>query len=100
MRIRAIKKQSQNKANLLDAQMNISSVLTKDYENELCRKLQKNKPNQTQFQTQRPDGAAPEFLLFTLFDIGNMIYAIRKNIPAIRSNARILPKELIFYRRF
>jgi len=25
--------------------MNISSVLTKDYENELCQKLQKNKPN-------------------------------------------------------
>jgi len=39
------------KANLLNAQMNISSVLTKDYENELCRKLQKNKPKQTQFQT-------------------------------------------------
>ncbi|GAJ17895.1 unnamed protein product, partial [marine sediment metagenome] len=33
MRIRAMKKQSQNKPNLLDAQMNISSVLTKDYEN-------------------------------------------------------------------
>ena len=39
----------QNKANLMDAQMNLSSVLTKDYENELCRKLQENKPNQTQF---------------------------------------------------
>ena len=34
MRIRAMKKQSQNKANLLDAQMNVSSVLTKDYNNE------------------------------------------------------------------
>ena len=48
MRIRAMKKQSQNKPNLLDAQMNISSVLTKDYENErLCRRGE-NKPNQTQ----------------------------------------------------
>ena len=33
MRIRAMKKQSQNKPNLLDAQMNVSSILTKDYEN-------------------------------------------------------------------
>jgi len=33
MRIRAMKKQSQNKANLLDAQMNVSAVLRKDYEN-------------------------------------------------------------------
>ena len=29
-----MKKQSQNKPNLLDAQMNVSSVLTKDYSNE------------------------------------------------------------------
>jgi len=41
----------QNKANLLDAQMNVTSVLTKYYENErLCRRRE-NKPNQTQFQT-------------------------------------------------
>jgi len=33
MRIRAMKKQSQNKPNLLNAQMNVSSVITKDYEN-------------------------------------------------------------------
>ena len=52
----------------------------------------KTNPIQTQFQTQRPDGAAPEFLLFTLFDICNMIYAIRKNIRAIRSISRVLPK--------
>ena len=38
----------QNKANLLDAQMNVSSVLTKYYENKpLCRRGE-NKPNQTQ----------------------------------------------------
>jgi len=38
----------QNKANLLDAQMNVSSVLTKYYENKpLCRR-EENKPNQTQ----------------------------------------------------
>ncbi len=43
-----MKKQSQNKPNLMDAQMNISSVLTKDYKNvRLCRRGE-NKPNQTQ----------------------------------------------------
>ena len=38
----------QNKANLLDAQMNISSVLTKDYENKRLRRCGQNKPNQSQ----------------------------------------------------
>ena len=48
MRIRAMKKQSQNKANLLNAQMNISSVLTKDYERNDIFAVPENKPNQTQ----------------------------------------------------
>ncbi len=39
----------QNKPNLLDAQMNVSSILTKDYENETAFALRQNKPNQTQF---------------------------------------------------
>ncbi len=40
----------QNKPNLLSAEMNINSALTKDYENiPPIRKCQ-NKPNQTQFQ--------------------------------------------------
>ncbi|GAH21058.1 unnamed protein product, partial [marine sediment metagenome] len=33
MRIRAMKKQSQIKPNLLDAQMNVTSSITKHYEN-------------------------------------------------------------------
>jgi len=33
------------------SKMNVTSILTKDYENVLCRKLQKNKPKQSQFQT-------------------------------------------------
>ena len=38
-----------NKANLLDAQMNVNTVITEDYENErLCRRRE-NKPKQTQF---------------------------------------------------
>jgi hypothetical protein len=48
-------KQSQNKAktkpikaNLLDAQMNVTSFITKDYENERFCRRGENKPNQTQ----------------------------------------------------
>jgi len=41
----------QNKANLLNTQMQVSFVLTKDYENEIAFRFPKNKPNQSQFQT-------------------------------------------------
>jgi len=38
----------QNKANLLDTQMNVSSVKIKDYENSTALWFQKNKANQSQ----------------------------------------------------
>jgi len=34
----------QNKPNLLNAQMNVNTVITKDYENERLRTRRKNKP--------------------------------------------------------
>jgi hypothetical protein len=40
-----MKKQSQNKPNLLDAQMNINLYVTKDYENKSNWTLGENKPN-------------------------------------------------------
>ena len=40
----------QNKPNFPDAQMNISSVLTKDYENVPLHRHRQNKANQTQFK--------------------------------------------------
>ena len=43
----------QNKANLLDAQMNVGSVITKYYENERLCTRRENKPKQTQFQRQK-----------------------------------------------
>jgi len=52
----------QNKANLLDAQMNVTSVITMDYVNIRLRRGFKNKPKQTQFQTQR---LSKLFLFFT-----------------------------------
>ena len=42
----------QNKPNLLDAQMNVSSILTKAYENKWQRRVRKNKPNTNPIQTQ------------------------------------------------
>ena len=53
----------QNKANLLDAQMNVSSILTNHYENEPLYRRGENKPKQTQFQTQRT--LCEFFLAFT-----------------------------------
>ena len=41
----------QNKPNLLNAQINVSSFITKDYENVHLLGRRKNKPNQTQLQT-------------------------------------------------
>ena len=41
----------QNKANLPNTQMNVSSILTKDYKNVPPCRHAENKPNQTQFKT-------------------------------------------------
>jgi len=46
MRLRAMKKQTQNKPNFRKAKMNINLYVTKDYENETTFRLQKNKPKQ------------------------------------------------------
>ncbi len=61
----------QNKANLLNGQIIVTSVLTKDYENERLRRRWKNKaktnpikPNQTQFQTHLHPKNTPNFRYF------------------------------------
>jgi len=41
----------ENKPNFLDAQMNVSSSITMNYEQITMNNANKNKPNQTQFQT-------------------------------------------------
>jgi len=43
----------QNKANLLNAQMDVNTVITEDYENERLCRCGENKPNQTQFHPHR-----------------------------------------------
>ena len=40
----------QNKPNFLNAQMNVSSILTKDYENERLADAAKTNPKQTQYK--------------------------------------------------
>jgi hypothetical protein len=51
----------QNKPNLLDSQMNVSSVLTKDYGNVHLCKGWKNKANQSQTEpTSKPALSAPK----------------------------------------
>jgi release factor glutamine methyltransferase len=52
----------QNKANLLDTQMNVISVKTMNYEQITVNNANKNKPKQTQLQTQR---LSKLFLFFT-----------------------------------
>jgi len=42
----------QNKANLLNAQMNVTSLITKTCENNLCSGLLENKPNSKPIQSQ------------------------------------------------
>jgi len=61
----------QNKPNLLDTQMNVTSVKTKEYENKRLFRRPENKPNQTQLQTNHPIfqnfPQKPLFLNFFLF---------------------------------
>ncbi len=44
----------QNKPNLPDAQMNVNTVITKNYENDNTFRLPENKPNTKPIQTQFP----------------------------------------------
>ncbi len=43
----------QNKANLLDSRMNVTSVITKDYENVCLRRASKTNPIQSQFKAKQ-----------------------------------------------
>ncbi len=59
----------QNKPNLPDAQMNVSSILTKDYENDNTFRLPENKPNtnpiQSQYKPNLPEGKIDAKCVFT-----------------------------------
>ena len=88
MRIRAMKKQSQNKPNLLDAQMNISSVLTKDYENETDWTFGENKPNTKPIQTQSNPISPPHAAKQTQFKPNQTQFRRQKNAAEMLIAAR------------
>ena len=94
-------KTNPNKAKVKIGKMNITSFITMNYEQRTMND-EKNKAKQTQLvrlrriQTQLPHGSAPEFLLFTLFEIPNMIYGIRKNTVPIASIAFFCRTRPIF----
>jgi len=76
----------QNKPNLLDAKMNVSSVLTKCYENVPLLRCGENKPNQTQFQTRCT--LCEFFLFFTLlcpsYNLAMQTWTIQKLLNWIK----------------
>jgi len=103
----------QNKANLPDAQMNISSLLTKYYENVPLRRRGENKPNQTQFQTKCT--LCELFLFFTFlcpsynlamqnWTIQKLLnwvteYFTNKNIDSPRLSAELLLSHVLELKR-
>jgi len=66
MRIGAMKKQSQNKANFIKVKMNVNLYVIKEYENISRWRLRKNKPNQTQFQRQKNAAKMIDFFVIAV----------------------------------
>ncbi len=79
----------QNKPNLLDALMNVTSFYTVDYENDNTFRLPENKPNQTQYkantnpiQTQYPKSQKMNVTPILTKDYENeTAFALRQNKP-------------------
>ena len=71
----------QNKPNFPDAQMNVSSILTKDYENKSNRTLRENKPNSNPI---KPNFRKAQMNVNSLITKGyrkNDAFVVRKNKP-------------------
>jgi hypothetical protein len=75
----------QNKANLLDTQMNVSSVTTKEYENERLFRRPENKPKQTHI-----------FRLFYLIFL-SFLLCFRQNKCGRQVNITVGNLELLAY---
>jgi len=61
--------------------MNLNFYLTKDYENELCRKLQKNKPNQTRSEFTPKGAEIPTGELLGILKPGTNLKTLPQNTP-------------------
>ena len=94
----------QNKPNLLDTQMNVSSFLTKDYENKSNWKLGENKPNSKPIKanTKPKQSQNKANLLDAQMNISSVITKDYKNKPHLRTPPKqtqtnpIFPKISIF----
>jgi hypothetical protein len=71
----------QNKPNLLDAQMNVSSILTKDYENKYNWTLGQNKPNSNPIKSNFRKAKMNVNLTLTKDYRKNDDFTVRKNKP-------------------
>ncbi len=83
--------QSQFKANLLNAQMNVNKVLTKHYENVRLHRRGKNKPNQTQFHPHRRPETTPKICIFSKSRIFPVPNYQRYDFPEVRRSLRTEP---------
>jgi len=73
----------QNKANLLDTQMNVTSVKTKEYENKRLFRRPENKPNQTQCYPLQADLSASGGLgFFSYFYLAFGVFYIKYLLEA------------------
>ncbi len=93
MRIRAMKKQSQNKPNFKIDKMNLNFYLTKDYENKHNWTLGENKPNQSQFQT-RSEAEIPTGELLGILKPGTNLKTLpqRPALPVLSLSKGATPK--------
>ncbi len=69
----------QNKPNLLNAQMNITTAITMDYVNIRLRSRFKNKAKQTQFKPNLPDAQMSVYSILTKVYERNDIFAVPQN---------------------
>jgi len=86
----------QNKPNLLDAQMNVSSTLTNDYENKWQRRVRKNKPNSNPIKPNSRKGKIDAKCVFTKDYRKKDDFKVRINKPNFQ-NAKN-ERKLIYYR--
>ena len=76
----------QNKPNLLNTQINVTSVIKKDYKNKPPLRAWQNKPNQTQ---SKPSSIPPPLGLLQLF-AGDLI---RRNLRRTLQDLKLLGTE-------
>jgi hypothetical protein len=78
----------QNKANLPDAQMNVNSLITKDYRKNDAFAGQKNKPNSKPIKANWPDAQMSVNSIFTKDYERNDIFAVPENKANLKNRSQ------------